>query len=130
MARMPSTSPDKSPVIMHQFTATSGTIFHKTRLPLKIWFMAIALILEAKKGMSANQLKRHLGVAGKREAIHGTIAVIARTGPRQITMKCGASQAAESYVISAWPRKKQASASKTGTAQLTLNSKAAFSPEK
>lgn len=45
-----------------QFTATSGTIFHKTHLPLNTWFMAIALVCEAKKGMSANQLKRHLGV--------------------------------------------------------------------
>jgi len=45
-----------------QFTATAGTIFHKTHLPLNIWFMAIALTCEAKKGISANQLKRHLGV--------------------------------------------------------------------
>lgn len=45
-----------------QFTATSGTIFHKTHLPLNYWFIAIALIAEAKKGVSANQLKRHLGI--------------------------------------------------------------------
>lgn len=46
----------------HQFTATAGTIFHDTHLPLTKWFLAIALICEAKKGISANQLKRHLGV--------------------------------------------------------------------
>lgn len=46
----------------HQFTATAGTIFHDTHLPLRKWFMAIALICDAKKGMSANQLKRHLKV--------------------------------------------------------------------
>jgi transposase-like protein len=45
-----------------QFTATSGTIFNDTHLPLTKWFLAIALICEAKKGISANQLKRHLGV--------------------------------------------------------------------
>src|SRR5712675_3635168 len=45
-----------------QFSATSGTIFNDTHLPLTKWFLAIALICEAKKGISANQLKRHLGV--------------------------------------------------------------------
>lgn len=45
-----------------QFTATTGTIFHDTHLPLPKWFLAIALITESKKGMSANQLSRALGV--------------------------------------------------------------------
>ena len=45
-----------------QFSATSGTIFNDSHLPLPKWFLAIALICEAKKGMSACQLQRHLGV--------------------------------------------------------------------
>jgi transposase-like protein len=45
-----------------QFSATSGTIFNDTHLPLTKWFMAIAMICEAKKGMSALQLQRHLGM--------------------------------------------------------------------
>jgi transposase-like protein len=45
-----------------QFTATTGTIYHDTHLPLHKWFLAIALITESKKGISANQLKRALGV--------------------------------------------------------------------
>jgi transposase-like protein len=45
-----------------QFSATSGTIFNDTHLPLTKWFLAIAMICEAKKGMSALQLQRHLGV--------------------------------------------------------------------
>jgi transposase-like protein len=45
-----------------QFSATSGTIFNDTHLPLTKWFMAIALICEAKKGLSALQMQRHLGV--------------------------------------------------------------------
>lgn len=44
----------------YQFTATSGTIFHDSHLPLPIWFIAVLLICEAKKGMSAMQLKRTL----------------------------------------------------------------------
>ncbi len=47
----------------HQFTATTGTLFHDTHLPLTKWFLALALICEAKKGISANQLKRHLKVS-------------------------------------------------------------------
>lgn len=46
-----------------QFSATSGTIFNDTHLPLTIWFTAVAMICEAKKGMSACQLQRHLGVS-------------------------------------------------------------------
>jgi len=45
-----------------QFSATSGTIFNDTHLPLTKWFLAIAMICEAKKGMSAMQVQRHLGV--------------------------------------------------------------------
>src|SRR5665213_3433804 len=46
----------------HQFSATSGTIFADTHLALEKWFLAIALVCEAKKGISACQVQRHLGV--------------------------------------------------------------------
>jgi transposase-like protein len=45
-----------------QFTVTTGTVYHDTHLPLSKWFIAIALITESKKGISANQLARALGV--------------------------------------------------------------------
>jgi len=50
------------PTCKQQFSATSGTIFHDSHLPLGKWFMAIALMVDAKKSISALQLKRHLGV--------------------------------------------------------------------
>jgi hypothetical protein len=43
-----------------QFSATNGTIFHDSHLPLNKWFMAITLLVDAKKSMSALQLSRHL----------------------------------------------------------------------
>jgi len=46
----------------HQFSPTAGTIFHDSHLPLEKWFYAIAIICEAKKGVSACQMQRHLGV--------------------------------------------------------------------
>jgi hypothetical protein len=43
-----------------QFSATNRTIFHDSHLPLSKWFMAIALLVDAKKSMSALQLSWHL----------------------------------------------------------------------
>jgi len=42
----------------YQFTVTAGTIFNDSHLPLQKWFLATLLLCEAKKGMSAHQLKR------------------------------------------------------------------------
>src|SRR5580692_3633860 len=42
----------------YQFTVTAGTIFNDSHLPLTKWFMVTLLLCEAKKGMSANQIRR------------------------------------------------------------------------
>lgn len=47
------------------FSATTGTLFHDSHLPLQKWFLAMALMGEAKKGISANQVARHLGIQYK-----------------------------------------------------------------
>jgi transposase-like protein len=49
----------------YQFSVTAGTLFHDSHLPLRKWFMAVYLICESKKGISANQLKRTLHVSYK-----------------------------------------------------------------
>ena len=49
----------------YQFSVTAGTIFHDTHLPLWKWFLATYLLCESRKGMSANQIKRTLGVSYK-----------------------------------------------------------------
>ncbi|MFC1864272.1 IS1595 family transposase [Chloroflexota bacterium] len=49
----------------YQFSVTAGTIFHDSHLPLPKWFMAIYLMVEAKKGISANQMKRTLNISYK-----------------------------------------------------------------
>jgi transposase-like protein len=49
----------------YHFSVTTGTIMHDTHLPLRKWFIATYLICESKKGVSALQLKRTLGVAYK-----------------------------------------------------------------
>jgi transposase-like protein len=56
------------PTCKQQFSATSGTIFNDSHLPLHKWFMALAIVVDAKKGISANQLKEHLGIGSYRTA--------------------------------------------------------------
>jgi transposase-like protein len=45
-----------------QFTVTVGTIFERSKVPLSKWWLAIHLMASSKKGMSAHQLHRSLGV--------------------------------------------------------------------
>jgi transposase-like protein len=49
----------------YQFSVTAGTLFNDTHLPLPTWFAAVSLMCEARNGLSANQLKRTLGVSYK-----------------------------------------------------------------
>ena len=49
-----------------QFTVKNDTVFGWTHLSLDKWFAAVALMLEAKKGISAMQVCRHLGLDHKK----------------------------------------------------------------
>jgi len=49
----------------YQFSVTAGTIFHDSHLPLWKWFLTIYMMIESKKGVSANQVKRTIGVSYK-----------------------------------------------------------------
>lgn len=44
------------------FSVTAGTMFHSSKLPLSKWFLAISVILSAKKGISSLQLARTVNV--------------------------------------------------------------------
>ena len=48
-----------------QFTVTVNTIFEDSHIPLNKWLLAIHLLCASKKGMSAHQLHRMLGVTYK-----------------------------------------------------------------
>jgi transposase-like protein len=47
----------------YQCSVTAGTIFHKTRVPLTGWFWAIYRMGPDKKGISALQLSKEIGVS-------------------------------------------------------------------
>lgn len=44
------------------FSVLVGTIFEASNLPLPKWFIAISLVMNAKKGISSRQLARHISV--------------------------------------------------------------------
>ena len=47
------------------FTVTVGTVFERSKIPLHKWLLAMYLMSSSKKGMSAHQLHRMLGVTYK-----------------------------------------------------------------
>jgi transposase-like protein len=53
-----------------QFTATIGTILEDSHLPIRTWLMAFSILCSAKKGISALQLQRQLGLGSYRSAWH------------------------------------------------------------
>ncbi len=46
-----------------QASVTAGTVFHRSKVPLPVWFMAIYLVAIDKRGVAALTLARLLGVA-------------------------------------------------------------------
>lgn len=81
----------------YQFSVRAGTIFHDSHLPLWKWFLAVYVIGESKKGISANQLKRMLGVSYKTAwyLCHRIRAAMLDTDPEPLT---GIVEADETYV--------------------------------
>jgi transposase-like protein len=49
----------------YQFSATTGTIFHDSHLPLTKWFAAINVFMGSHEKVSVNQLRQTLGVQYK-----------------------------------------------------------------
>lgn len=55
----------KSQTCKNRFSATVGSMFENTKLPLSKWFVAIWLITAHKKGISSLQISRDLGIGQK-----------------------------------------------------------------
>lgn len=52
------------------FTATINTILEDSHLPIRTWLLAFAMMCASKKGVSALQLQRQLGIGSYRSAWH------------------------------------------------------------
>jgi len=87
------------------FAVTVGTIFHGTHIPLRNWFLVIALMLNAKKSASACQIARDIGM--RRPTVWSMmhrIRFAMNTDTRQSRLLHGIVEADETY-IGGKPRK-------------------------
>lgn len=71
-----------------QVSATAGTIFQDSRLPLRSWFRAIWLVTSQKHGVSALGLQRELGLGSYKTAwtiLHKLRGAMVRPGRDRLT---------------------------------------------
>jgi hypothetical protein len=94
------------PTCKQQFTATSGTIMHDSHLPLRTWFLAVALTCNAKKGLSAMQMQRDLGLGSYRTAWYLNHRIRKAMEDRQ-GMFVGVVEADETYVGGKFDRRRK-----------------------
>ena len=84
------------------FNVLSGTIFQKTKIPLQKWFLAISLVLNAKKSLSSHQLSRDLDMNQK--SAWYLVMRVRRAMVEEGTLLTGIVEADEAY-IGGKPRK-------------------------
>lgn len=89
----------------YHFSVTANTLFHDSHLPLPKWFVAVFLLTEARKGMSALQLKRILKVSYKTAwyLCHRIRAAMTTVDPEPLA---GTVEVDETYVGGKWKGKK------------------------
>lgn len=108
---------------LHQTSVTAGTIFDKTRTPLRVWFAGIWYLVNQKHGVSALGLQRVLGLGSYETAwtmLHRLRRAMVIPGREQLH---GRVEVDETYVsvtdaakAAAGPRSK----SKSGTLKCTV----------
>jgi transposase-like protein len=89
----------------YQFSVTEKTVFHRSHLPLEKWFEAVAMILEAKKGMSALQVCRHLGIKEKNYKPIWHLCHRIREATKETGLLTGEVEADETFLTPRKPRK-------------------------
>jgi transposase-like protein len=107
------------PSCREQFSPTSGTIFHNSHLPLTKWFMAVAILVDAKKSVSANQLKAHLGIGSYRTAWYMAHRIRKAMEDTEGSLLKGTIEVDETYIGGKFdPRRKRARYEKPGVVGL------------
>lgn len=83
------------------FTATMGTVYERSHIPLHKWLLATHLIVSSKKGMSAHQLFRMLGFGSYRTAwfmAHRIREAMTPADPAPLGSDGGTVEADETYI--------------------------------
>jgi len=81
-----------------QFTVRVGTIFESSHIPLTKWLIAIYMMCSSKKGVSANQLHRALGISYKAAWFLCHRIRYAMTQPPLVGKLSGIVEADETYI--------------------------------
>ena len=82
----------------HQASLTAGTVFHGTRVPLRVWFLAIFFLGRHKQSISALQLQRDTGLGSYRTAWLLLHKLRSALGPDPARLLSGLVEADESYL--------------------------------
>jgi transposase-like protein len=82
----------------YQVSPTAGTSFHKTRVPLRTWFLAIFFVGRHKKGISALQLQRDTGLGSYQTAWTMLHKIRSALGHRPAFRLTGLVEADEAYL--------------------------------
>lgn len=82
----------------YQASLTAGTILHGTRVPLRVWFLAIFFLGRHKQGISALPLQRDTGLGSYRTAWLLLHKVRSALGPEPGPLLTGGVEADETYV--------------------------------
>lgn len=81
------------------FTVTVGTIFHRSHIPLRKWLIGFHLLCASKKGFSALQLQRTLGLKSYKSAWHMAHRIrYAMKQPAMAALLAGTVEVDETYV--------------------------------
>jgi len=79
-------------------SVTAGTIFHRTRKPLRIWFLGVFFLARHKKGISALQFQKDAGIGSYQTAWTMLHKLRSALGPRREEKLTGLVEVDESYV--------------------------------
>lgn len=79
------------------FKAVQGTVFHGTKIPLQKWFLAISIIVNAKKSLSSCQLARDLAM-NQKSAWYMMQRIRAEMASKNDVLLQGVIEADETYV--------------------------------
>lgn len=82
----------------YQASVTAGTVMHRSRMPLKLWFHAAYLVATLTPGMSALQFQRQVGLSSYQTAftmLHKLRAAMVRVGRDKLS---GIVEVDETYI--------------------------------
>ncbi len=100
----------------YQASVTAGTVLHRTRVPLRVWFLAMFFLGRHKKGISALQFQKDAGLGSYQTS--WTLLHKLRSGlfPRASARLTGAVEADETYIGGYQPGHLGRGVGKTGVA--------------